>query len=78
MLLKNKKFSADEQNTAHNYTTMGVVVTMQFWTAVSPQKKIENQSFVRKLRSAVASLKKGKSVGVDNIPTELVQAGGRP
>ena len=22
------------------YTTMGVVVTMQFWTAVSPQKKI--------------------------------------
>ena len=27
---------------------------------------------------AVASLKKGKSAGVDNIPAELVQAGGRP
>ena len=26
---------------------------------------------------AVASLKKGKSAGVDNIPAELVQAGGR-
>ena len=25
---------------------------------------------------AVASLKKGKSVGIDNIPAELVQAGG--
>ena len=25
---------------------------------------------------AVASLKKGKSAGVDNIPTEFVQAGG--
>ena len=25
---------------------------------------------------AVASLKKGKSAGVDNIPAELVQAGG--
>ena len=29
---------------------------------------------MRKLSSAVASLKKGKSAGVDNIP-ELVQAG---
>ena len=26
---------------------------------------------------AVASLKKGKSAGVDNIPAELVQAGGK-
>ena len=26
---------------------------------------------------AVASLKRGKSAGVDNIPAELVQAGGR-
>ena len=27
---------------------------------------------------AVASLKKGKSAGIDNIPAELVQAAGRP
>ena len=30
----------------------------------------------KKVEIAVASLKKGKSVGVDNIPAELVQAGG--
>ena len=39
MLLKNKRFSADGQNTAQNYTTMGVVVTIQFWTAVSPPEE---------------------------------------
>ena len=39
MLLKNKRFSADGQNTAQNYTTMGVVVTMQFQTTVSPSKE---------------------------------------
>ena len=30
----------------------------------------------KKVEAAVQSLKKGKSVGVDNIPAELVQAGG--
>ena len=30
----------------------------------------------RELKAAVQSLKKGKSAGVDNIPAELVQAGG--
>ena len=35
------------------------------------------QPILRKeVEIAVASLKKGKSVGVDNIPEELVQAGG--
>ena len=28
------------------------------------------------MKAAVQSLKKGKSAGVDNIPAELVQAGG--
>ena len=37
VLPKNKRFSADEQNVAQNYATMRVVVTMQFWTAVSPK-----------------------------------------
>ena len=50
-LTEEQRFSADGQNTALNYTTMRVVVTMQFWAAVSPQKKIYNQSFMRKLRS---------------------------
>ena len=30
----------------------------------------------REVAAAVQSLKKGKSAGVDNIPAELVQAGG--
>ena len=30
----------------------------------------------REVKAAVQSLKKGKSAGVDNIPAELVQAGG--
>ena len=70
-----KRFSADGQNTTQNYTTMRVVVTKTFWTAFSPQK-IYNQSFMRKLRSAVVSLKRGKSAVVDTIPEKLVQAGG--
>ena len=76
VLLKNKRFSADGQNTTQNYTTMRVVVTKTCWTAVSPQKKIYSQSFMRKLRSAVVSLKRGKSAVVDNIPAKLVQACG--
>ena len=34
--------------------------------------------FREEVEIAVASLKKGKSAGVDNIPAELVQGGGRP
>ena len=30
----------------------------------------------REVEAAVQSLKKGKSAGVDNIPSKLVQAGG--
>ena len=37
----------------------------------------DNQPILRKeVEAAVQSLKKGKSAGVDNIPAELVQAGG--
>ena len=50
VLLKNKRFSADKQNIAQNCTTMRVVVAMQYWTAVSPRKKICNRSPLRKLR----------------------------
>ena len=46
---------------------MRVVETTLYWTAASPREEVE---------IAVASLKKGKSAGVDNIPAELVQAGG--
>ena len=76
VLLKKKRFSADGQNIAQNCTTMRVVETMLYWTAASPRKKICNQSSARNFKIAVASLKKGKSAGVDNIPAELVQAGG--
>ena len=72
-----KRFSVDGHNIAQNTTTMRVVETMQYWTAASPRKKICIQSSVsEEVEIAVASLKKGKSAGVDNTPAELVQAGG--
>ena len=49
VLLKNKRFSAEGQKIAQNYTTVIVVVIMQFWTATSLQK-IYTRSSVRKLR----------------------------
>ena len=49
VLLKNKRFSADRQNIAHNCTTKRVVETTQYWTAFSPRVKICNRSSVRKL-----------------------------
>ena len=49
-LTEEKRFSADGQNIAQICTTMTVVETMLYWTAVSPRKKICNQSSVRKLR----------------------------
>ena len=48
-LTKKKRFSADGQNIAQNFTTMRVVETTLYWTAASPRKKICNQSSVRKL-----------------------------
>ena len=43
-----------------------------------PQTDTEDDHhiFRREVDAAVQSLKKGKSAGVDNIPAELVQAGG--
>ena len=55
---------------------MRVVETMLYWTAASPRKKICDQILREEVEIAVALLKKGKSAGVDNIPAELVQAGG--
>ena len=46
VLLKNKRFLADEQNIAQNCTTMRVVVTTQY--AGSPRKKTCKRSSVRK------------------------------
>ena len=36
----------------------------------------DHHNLCREVGSAVQSLKKGKSAGVDNIPAELVQTGG--
>ena len=54
---------------------MRVVETTQYWTAASMEEDLQP---IRReeVETAVASLKKGKSAGVDNIPVELVQAGG--
>ena len=83
-LLKNKRFSVDGHNIAQSCTTMRIVVTMQYLTAVrpgllSPPPPPEEclQPILREeVEIAEASLKKCKSTGVDNIPAELVQAGG--
>ena len=58
--------------------------TVQLWelwrqcsTGLQPDPEEDLQPILREeVEIAVASLKKGKSVGVDNIPAELVQAGG--
>ena len=67
MLLKNKGFSADGQNTA----SCGDNAVLD---CSQPSEEDLKPTFVRKLRSTVVSLKKGKSAGVDNIPKELIQA----
>ena len=43
-----------------------------------PQTDTEDDKLIllKEVEAAVHSLKKGKSAGVDNIPIELVQAGG--
>ena len=43
-----------------------------------PQTDTEDDhpTLLKEVEAAVQSLKKGKSAGVDNIPAELVQAGG--
>ena len=51
-------------------------MTMLYWTAASPSEKHLLPIIREEVEIAVASLKKGKSAGVDNIPAELVQAGG--
>ena len=51
-------------------------MTMQFWTAVSPKKIYNYLILLEAVEIAVALLTKRKSAGVDNIPAELVQAGG--
>ena len=49
---------------------------MLYWNAGQPPEE-DLQPILRvKVEIAVASLKKGRSAGVDNIPAELVQAGG--
>ena len=76
VLPKNMRFSADGQNIAQNCTIMRVVVTMLYWTAVSPQEEDLQPILREKVEIAVASLKKGKSARVNNIPAERVKAGG--
>ena len=55
---------------------MNVMLTMQFWTEINPPKEDLQRILREKFEIAVTTLKNGKSDGVDNIPAELVQAGG--
>ena len=47
----------------------------QYWTVTRQTQRLTTPSFAKK-STAVQSLKKGKSAGIDNIPAKLVQAGG--
>ena len=49
---------------------------MLYRTAASPPEEYPQPILREEVEIAVASLKKRKSAGVDNIPAELVQAGG--
>ena len=49
---------------------MRVVETMLYWTAASPPEEDLRPILREEVEIAVASLKKGKSAGVDNIPAE--------
>ena len=55
---------------------MRVVETMLYWTAASPPEEDLQPVLRQEVKIAVASLKKEKSTGIDNIPAELVQACG--
>ncbi|WP_419583405.1 reverse transcriptase domain-containing protein, partial [Thiolapillus sp.] len=57
----------------HNYKANGDPSVLN-----CPQTDTEDDHPIlcREMEAAVQSLKRGKSVGVDNIPAELVQAGG--
>ena len=71
VLLKKKRFSADGQNIAQNCCGDNAILDC----SQSPEEDLQ-PNLSEKVEIAVASLKKGKSAGVDNIPAELVQAGG--
>ena len=49
----------------------------QYWNVPRQAQRMTTPSFPKTVEAAVQSLKKGKSAGVDNIPAELVQAGGK-
>ena len=49
---------------------------MQYWTAVSSPEEDLQPILREEVEIAVASMKKGKSAGVDNIPAELVKVDG--
>ena len=51
-------------------------MTTYYRTAVSSLEENLKSILVEEVDIAVGSLKRGKSAGVNNIPTELVQAGG--
>ena len=56
---------------------MRVELWRQCCTGLQPAPEKDLQPILREeVEIAVASLKKGKSAGVDNLPAELVQAGG--
>ena len=55
---------------------MRVMETTQYWTAASPPAEDLQPVLCEEAEIAVASLRKGKSAGIDNILAELVQAGG--
>ena len=73
--LTEERYWTDGQNTALSCTIKSPVEIHQYWTVPRQTQTMTTPSF-EEMEAAVQSLKKGKSAGVDNIPAELVQAGG--
>ena len=53
-----------------------LLISCVFWICTQTDTEDDHPILHREVEAAVQSLKKGKSAGVNNIPAELVQAGG--
>ena len=68
---KNERSCIDVHNTA-----LRCSVTRPISAELSSDRHRRQPLFPKEVETAVQSIKKGKSAGVDNIPEELVQADG--
>lgn len=66
----------EEQKVLDRSRSRSVRLPQPFQGLCLQRRKIHSKFTGKKLRAAVCAMKKGKAAGVDDIPAELVQAGG--